>query len=141
MSKAAFVYPGFLPRLILRLGSITPVTSRLLRRAIDRYRLRNSTAINQSAAPVAGGGSRFLFAREVSVDGAVVEIVDRIVSKQGAIGFDELNFKLSFSGERYTPPADTWRESAVRIVKRISVSNRGAEFYVRVLPGTGDSAE
>ena len=56
LGKAVFFNPGFLSRLLLRLGSVTPFSSRLLRRLIDTYRLRKGTAINQSAAPLAGTG-------------------------------------------------------------------------------------
>jgi hypothetical protein len=80
LGEARFVFPGWLPRLVLRAGATTAIGSRLLRTAIDALRLRRHTAVNQSAAPVANENSPYVLERNVSVAGRVVQIVDRLFS-------------------------------------------------------------
>jgi len=81
MGKAAFFYPSFLARLILRLGCSIPQVSYLLRALIDAYRLRRRTAINQSAAPLAVADAPFSFTRAVRVDAETIVIRDQVLAK------------------------------------------------------------
>lgn len=78
LAPAGFFYPSFLSRLVLRLGCATPWSSRLLRALIDAYRLKKRTAINQSAAPIAGGDGGFRFVRDVAVEGGTVTVADEV---------------------------------------------------------------
>ncbi|MFA6018677.1 MAG: hypothetical protein WC722_00335 [Rhodospirillales bacterium] len=83
LGPAGFFYPSFLSRLVLRLGCMTPWSSRLLRSLIDAYRLRKRTAINQSAAPLAGGGG-YVFTRKIAIDGGRVTVGDEVQGAGGA---------------------------------------------------------
>ena len=78
LGRAGFMYPGFLSRLILRLGSTTAWGSTLLRRAIDWYRLRAGTALNQSASAVVKGGGNLRYGRSLELDDHAVTITDRL---------------------------------------------------------------
>ncbi len=60
-----YLFPGFLSRLLLRLGSCTAPTSRLTRWIIDRYRLKARTTINQAATSVTMGCDRQRFSRRI----------------------------------------------------------------------------
>jgi hypothetical protein len=78
LAPAAYFYPGFLQRLVLRVGSTTSWSSRRLREAIDWYRQRKRTAINQSATSVGRSGSGVTLQRRVEVGEGSVTIVDRV---------------------------------------------------------------
>ena len=134
MGRAAFFYPGFLSRLVLRLGSTTPLTSRLLRQAIDRYRLRKGTAINQSAAPIAGGGGDYRFERHVTAGAGEVVVSDRIVSARGALVPEALRFNILVSQAVPDLPQEAWRADTVRIVKRLGVAGGDIRFSAEVKP-------
>lgn len=71
-----YLFPGFLSRLLLRLGSCTAPTSRLTRWIIDRYRLRARTAINQAATAVAMGGDRHRFARRIEIGDERINVTE-----------------------------------------------------------------
>ncbi len=81
LAPAGFHYPGFLSRLVLRLGSTTRAGSVLLRSIIDALRLRRRSAVNQSAAAVAGGGGAVRLVRSVEVGGGGVTIVDELEAR------------------------------------------------------------
>ena len=80
---AKFLYPGILPRLVLRFGSLTPASSRLLRALIDRWRVKSGTAVNQSATAVGHvADSAWIIRRAVPGDDAI-EIVDDVRGPAG----------------------------------------------------------
>lgn len=85
LRPAAFFYPSFLARLILRLGSSFAWSSYLMRALIDAYRLRARTAINQSAAPVTKGRETYGFSRRVEIIDNAVIVRDRLHSRGSAI--------------------------------------------------------
>jgi hypothetical protein len=80
LAPAGYFYPGFLQRLVLRLGSTTSWSSRRLREAIDWYRQRKRTAINQSATSVGKAGSGVTLQRSVEIGEDVVSIIDRVAA-------------------------------------------------------------
>jgi hypothetical protein len=75
-----FFQPSFMLRLALRLGSSFAIGSRIIRSLIDRRRIRQRTAANQSAAPLARRDSGYSFERSVTVHEDRVHIVDRLES-------------------------------------------------------------
>lgn len=77
-SAARFLYPGLASRLILRLGSMTSPTSRLLRALIDRWRIKSGTAVNQSATAISRVAASAWVVRRISVSGETIQIVDDI---------------------------------------------------------------
>jgi hypothetical protein len=84
LGRPRYFFPGFAQRLVLRAGSLTEGTSRLTRAAIDHYRLRTKTAINQSAASIAASGGGPLLTRTVAVEAGRVVVTDRIEGAGGA---------------------------------------------------------
>ena len=78
-----FFYPSFFSRLILRFGCITQTGSRILRRIIDSYRLKNRTAVNQSSAPFIKNSGEFFLRRSVKIESNQLVIEDCIVSLKG----------------------------------------------------------
>ncbi len=80
LARAGYFYPGFLSRLVLRLGSITGWSSRRLREAIDWYRLRKRTAINQSGTSVGKSAGDHVLERRIDVEARRVVVSDTIAS-------------------------------------------------------------
>lgn len=78
LAPAGYFYPGFLQRLVLRLGSTTSWSSRRLREAIDWYRQRKRTAINQSATSVGKGSGLATLLRTIEIGTDRVTITDQI---------------------------------------------------------------
>lgn len=120
LAAAAFFYPSFLARLVLRIGCTVPQFSYWLRALIDAYRLRNATAINQSAAPIAGGRSPYVFTRTVLVEEGVVSIEDRLETEQGLLEIGQLSFDLVVRG--CSPVVDVVGAvgTRLRMVKRLT---------------------
>lgn len=81
---AKFLYPGILPRLVLRLGSLTPASSRLLRALIDLWRVKSGTAVNQSATAVGQVADTAWIIRRVVPGEAAIDIVDELFGPAGA---------------------------------------------------------
>ena len=132
MGKATFFYPGFLSRLILRLGSTTPFFSRLLRQLIDRYRLKNGTAINQSAAPLATNDASYVFARKVIVDFKSVHITDRIERRDGLIHSGSLRPEIRLDGELQQPFDESFAAATVTIKKRLRIDGTQPAFSSQI---------
>ncbi|MGN7610913.1 hypothetical protein ACQZV8_02390 [Magnetococcales bacterium HHB-1] len=65
LNEAQFFFPGFISRLILRLGCAFSWSSRLIRALIDFQRKRKGSAVNQSVAPIAQGESPWSFNRTI----------------------------------------------------------------------------
>ena len=80
---AKFLYPGILPRLVLRFGSLTPASSRLLRALIDRWRVKSGTAVNQSATAVGHVADSAWIIRRIVPGEAAIEIVDELSGPAG----------------------------------------------------------
>lgn len=81
LARAGYFYPGFLQRLVLRLGSTTAWSSRRLREAIDWYRQRKRTAINQSGTSVGKSGGDHTLERRISFDDDRVVVSDTIATR------------------------------------------------------------
>jgi len=128
MGEAAFFYPGFLSRLVLRLGSTTPLFSRLLRQLIDRYRIKNGTAINQSAAPLAANNASYIFTRNVSVDAESVSITDRIERRNGLIHSESLQSEIRLDGDTPPPFDEPFAAATVTIMKRLRIDGTQPAF-------------
>lgn len=112
LRPAAFFYPSFLARLILRLGCVFAWSSYLMRAMIDAYRLRARTAINQSAAPVAKGAETYAFSRTVTPGPSEIVVLDRVASRGPAI--DTATLRLSHSAAAAALPAGPCRVIEVR---------------------------
>jgi hypothetical protein len=80
LAQPGYLFPGFLQRLVLRLGSTFAWSSRWMRAGIDWYRQRKRTAINQSATAVGKGGPRFALERQVRITDGKVVITDTIAA-------------------------------------------------------------
>lgn len=119
LGPAGFFYPSFLSRLVLRLGCLTPWSSRLLRSLIDAYRLKKRTAINQSAAPLAGGGG-YVFTRRIAIDGGRVTVGDEV---QGAGGARLLCLARAEQGLLAAEPLDM-PSGKTRLVKTVLADGR-----------------
>ena len=65
---AKYAFPNFLSRTILRILCINPLLSKFTRDIIDSYRLKNSSAINQSAASISRDSKNIVFKKEISID-------------------------------------------------------------------------
>ena len=98
--QAQYLFPSFLQRLVLRVGSIMPWSSRFIRAAIDRYRVKHKTAGNQSAASVQSGARRFTLLREVEIDADAIQITDVIRDDRNAMSADTIFYEIRPSGVR-----------------------------------------
>ncbi len=78
LARTGYFYPGFLQRLVLRLGSTTAWSSRRLREVIDWYRQRKRTAINQSGTSVGKSGGDYILKRQIDVEDERVIVSDTI---------------------------------------------------------------
>jgi hypothetical protein len=131
--RARFLSPGFLSRLVLRIGSTTAWSSRLLRSAIDVYRTRKSTAVNQSAASVGDRSSGTILTRSVSVSDGQVILTDLIATSTMALDSTGLRTHLRMEGETVGLAGQTFSgSSSVRIVKRFTISGNGVQVLVHV---------
>ncbi len=120
MGRPAFFFPGFLSRLVLRIGSWNARTSKLLRSLIDFYRLRNRTAVNQSAAPMARGRTAYVFRRSVAVTNGAVEIIDEIESADEPLSIDQVSPDFTAFGGTSVHEVEAGQSPrVVRIRKRI----------------------
>jgi hypothetical protein len=110
LGPASFFYPSFLSRLVLRVGCIVPQLSYLLRAAIDFYRLRARTAVNQSAAPMAKGKSPYGYRRDVVVMDGTVRIRDRLECRGGSFDTARVVATARRRGEplAVAMPAGSW---------------------------------
>ena len=122
LAGADYFYPSFLQRLVLRLGSTTAWSARRLREAIDGYRQRKHTAINQSASSVGRSGSNHVLERRVEIDAARVVIRD-------ALGDDGIGVRPRLSGPNLPPAADVAIPAggAVSIVKTVDLASGRVE--------------
>lgn len=85
-----FMQPGFVPRLLLRVGSTTRVGSRMTRAAVDYIRVKRRTAANQSAAPVSSGPAAYRLTRAVSVEDGRVRVDDHVLAHSGTLAPDQV---------------------------------------------------
>lgn len=132
MGKSDFFYPGFFSRLILRVGSTTPLLSRLLRQAIDWYRVRKGTAINQSAAPLARDGDSLRLERRVTIDGMLIVILDRLQRSDGAIDTRSIRLKLRVANTRPRTLEDSFQAGTIAITKHLDFGRASPELSMSV---------
>ena len=131
LARARFLSPGFLSRLILRVGSSTAVTSRLLRKAIDVYRTRKKTAINQAAASVGEQGSGITLNRSVSVSEGTVTIVDSLRCADRSLDSHRLRTHLLVDGATTRVLTEPFSgKSNVRITKRFKTTAAHTEAAI-----------
>ena len=64
---AKYAFPSFLSRTILRILCINPLLSKLSRDIIDWYRLKNGSAINQSAASISRDSKNIGFKKKFAL--------------------------------------------------------------------------
>jgi hypothetical protein len=123
MGRASYFYPGFLSRLILRLGSTTRWGSKFLRHMIDQQRLKKGTAVNQSSAPMAEGREDFTFQREVVINGDVITIEDVVTSPKKLMTLDSLRMKCWFQNERVALDSAANPSHSFRITKVVNMKS------------------
>jgi hypothetical protein len=123
LGAVRFFQPSFLQRLILRVGSSSALGSRILRALIDRRRIKQRTAANQSAAPVAGRRSAYTFERFVEVLGDRVRIVDRIESEAHPIDPARVMSLLTVAGETQTAPSGRVPSRLLMFTKTFDLSD------------------
>lgn len=80
-----FVFPGLISRLGLRILGVIPGAPYWIRKAIDFYRKKNKTAINQSVAPVSSSQADFVLKREIRIHPSrrELQIFDELTVKSG----------------------------------------------------------
>lgn len=134
LSEISFVSPGFWSRLVLRIGCIWPLTSRLLRNFIDHYRLKNRTAINQSAASVANSGSPISLERQVLVSVDQVQVIDSLSSSGEPIDLETVGLQLRLNGKPHPKlhPSLSGRSRSVSIVKACDDKKPQAKISISV---------
>ncbi len=84
LRPATFFFPGFLSRLVLRVGCTFAWSATMLRAMIDWVRIRSGTAINQSAAPMAKGRAQFRCSRAIAITETEVAITDAVEAQTNA---------------------------------------------------------
>lgn len=119
MCKPSFFFPSFLERLVLRIACTTAFGAKWIRAAIDFYRVRNRTAINQSAAPLDKGQSGRALLRRLRIEEGCVVIDDTLQVSGAAVGADCLTQYLHlYTTDR---PGSVGVDAGNRIVKRIDL--------------------
>lgn len=83
--RCAFVQPPYWARVGLHVATTLPYGHRWTRWAIDQWRKRKGTALNQSTAGISGGKSPFQLRREISFESESVSIVDTVRSRRDPI--------------------------------------------------------
>jgi hypothetical protein len=78
--EAAFVQPPYWARVGLRIATSLPKGHRWSRWAIDRWRKRRGTALNQSTAGIAGRRSPYALRRTLVFEDDSIRIEDAITS-------------------------------------------------------------
>jgi hypothetical protein len=128
--RAQYFFPSLLQRLLLRLGSVTPWSSRSIRALIDRYRVKHRTAGNQSAASVQSGALRFTLLRNVVIDADSIRIIDVIRDGRNAMSADTILYEIRPSGARKRIPSlDFTEASSLRVTKSISTKAAQPELH------------
>jgi hypothetical protein len=115
LAPPAFFFPSFLSRLALRVGCTTAWSARLMRWLIDQYRLRNRTAINQSAAPL-GRGGRVRLTRRIEVGPHGVGVTDTLSGTPPGVKVEPLLVGTTTTVERRDCGGD------IILVKRFAVT-------------------
>ena len=127
--QARYVFPSFLQRLVLRVGSVTPWSSRFVRALIDRYRVKYRTAGNQSAASVQSGARRFTLSRHVEVDADALRITDVIRDDKNAMSADTIFSEIGPSDiGKQMPLCDFKNVASLKITKSISTEHLEPEL-------------
>jgi hypothetical protein len=105
---------------VLRVGSTTPWSSRMTRAIIDRYRIKNRTALNQSATSAGIGRVRFTLDRQVAVRPGAVRITDLLQDQSGRLSSDAIQAELGAGGEQIRIWSKPFRNAKqVRLSKTI----------------------
>jgi hypothetical protein len=131
--RARYLFPSFLQRVVLRVGSVTPWSSRLIRAAIDRYRVKHRTAGNQSAASVQSGARRFTLLRKVEIDADAVRITDAIRDERNAMSSDSIFHEIRPRGIREKlPSCDFTKTTSLKITKSIDIKAAQSELHVEL---------
>ena len=124
--RTQYLFPSFLQRVVLRVGSITPWSSRLIRAAIDRYRVKHRTAANQSAASVQRAARQFTLLRKVEIHADVVRITDVIRDDWKAMSAHSIFHEIRPSGVcKQMPSCDFTETASLKITK--SIATKAAE--------------
>jgi hypothetical protein len=116
--ETQYLFPGFLQRLALRAGSVTPASSRFTRSLIDAYRIRRRTAANQSVASVAGASQRFTLERQIEIDGETVRITDVLRDRENALSPEIIFPELSVCGVPASLPTTAFAKASVLLVTK-----------------------
>lgn len=122
LRPAAFFFPSFLSRLVLRLGCHFTWSAALMRKMIDAYRLKARTAINQSAAPVAKGEETYPFRRAVTVAGGIVTITDVLESRGAPIPLSGVCLELRAAMTPQLPGGSCRRLTVVKQITPAGVT-------------------
>jgi hypothetical protein len=85
LRPVGFVQPPYLARVLLRTATAFPGGPRAARWAIDRWRRRKGTALNQSTAGVAAGRPRFVLERRLEFEDDHVLLHDRLRALEGGL--------------------------------------------------------
>ncbi|MBF0157072.1 MAG: hypothetical protein HQL57_07815 [Magnetococcales bacterium] len=133
LGRAAFFFPGFWSRLVLRIGCTVPLFSYWLRAGIDFYRQRRRTAVNQSAAPVAGRGGRWSLRRQVVVDPEGFSVHDVIEDAESRLESRHLLAPVMVEGRRRESlEGDFSGVRRLSVVKELAWSGSGESLRVTV---------
>jgi hypothetical protein len=132
--QAHYLFPSFLQRLVLRVGSVTPWSSRLIRTLIDRYRVKHKTAGNQSAALVQSGARRFTLLRQVEIDGDTLRITDLIRDDKNAMSADTIFSEIRPSTlRRLTPLRGFTSAATLQMTKSIATKHTEPEICFELI--------
>lgn len=99
LAPAQAFAPGFVLRLGLRIACTTSWGSYWARRAIDSFRIRRGSAINQSFAPIATQGTGPTMRRRIAIHYDRIEVHDTIAVPSGAVNPASVRI-AAFSGCR-----------------------------------------
>lgn len=126
--------PSFISRLLLRIACMTPLGSKLARSAIDAYRIRRGTAINQSSAPLANGKPPISVTRAIRVEDGKLVVRDILIGDRGDIDTALVNVK-AVSGAVLAPVEKTPGVAAmVSITLSIDMRDAVQKLLVSIFP-------
>jgi hypothetical protein len=98
LAETHYFFPSFVLRLLLRLGSVTALSSRYVRAAIDVFRKSKKIALNQSSSGFSGDQTSLTLHRRIVTRRHRVELTDIVTAANGQLPAADVDWRLFVKG-------------------------------------------